>query len=86
MLVNLRWKIQIAGRKNYEVAAAAALSESKFSRALAGRADLTAGERARIAKTLGVEDHEWLFKKFDIVPRSYAVCDEPVAALESVAR
>ena len=32
MLINLRWKIQILGMKNYEVAAAAALSESKFSR------------------------------------------------------
>jgi transcriptional regulator with XRE-family HTH domain len=85
MLINLRWKVQTTGRKNYEVARAAGLSESRFSRALAGRADLTAGEQDRIAKALGVEDRTWLFKKFSTVPRSYN-CDEPVAAMESVAR
>ncbi len=85
MLVNLRWKIQISGRKNYEVAAAANLSESKFSRALAGRADLSGSEQERIAAALGVADRTWLFKQFSTVPRSY-VCDEPVAAMESVAR
>lgn len=85
MLVNLRWKIQTLGMKNYEVATAAQLSESKFSRALSGRTDLTAGEQDRIAATLGVADRAWLFKKFNVVPRSCAVCDEP-AALESVAR
>jgi transcriptional regulator with XRE-family HTH domain len=86
MLVNLRWKIQTAGRKNYEVANAAGLSESRFSRVLAGRAELTGSEQERIAAALGVEDRTWLFKKFAVVPRSYTVCDEPVAALESVAR
>ena len=85
MLINLRWKIQMLGCKNYQVAAAANLSESKFSRALSGRADLTAGEQERIATTLGVEDRAWLFKNFAVVPRSYN-CDEPVAALDSVAR
>lgn len=85
MLINLRWKIQTAGRKNYEVAAAS-LSESKLSRVLAGRAELTAGERDRIAKALGVEDRDWLFQKFNTVPRSYR-CDEPIdVATESVAR
>jgi plasmid maintenance system antidote protein VapI len=71
MLINLSWKIRTLGRKNYEVANAAGLSESKFSRVLAGRADLTAGEQDRIAKALGVEDRIWLFKQFNIVPRSY---------------
>jgi hypothetical protein len=86
MLVNLSWKIRTLGRRNYEVAAAASLSESKFSRALAGRADLTAGEQERIATALGVEDRTWLFKQFSTVPRSY-VCAEPVSQrLESVAR
>jgi hypothetical protein len=83
MLINLRWKIQTTGRKNYEVAAAS-LSESKFSRALAGRADLTGSEQERIAAALGVEDRTWLFKKFSTVPRSYT-CDEPASQqLESV--
>jgi hypothetical protein len=82
MLVNLRWKIQTSGRKNYEIAAAAAISESKFSRALAGRADLSGSEQERIAAALGVADRAWLFKKFSTVPRSYT-CDEPVAVLES---
>jgi hypothetical protein len=85
MLVNLSWKIRTLGRKNYEIAAAANLSESKFSRVLAGRADLTVGEQDRIAKALGVEDRTWLFKKFSTVPRSYN-CDEPASQLESVAR
>jgi hypothetical protein len=86
MLVNLSWKIRTLGRKNYEIAAAVNISESKFSRVLAGRADLTAGEQDRIAKALGVDDHIWLFKRFSTVPRSY-VCDEPVSQqLESVAR
>jgi hypothetical protein len=85
MLVNLSWKIRTLGRKNYEIAAAANLSESKFSRALAGRAELSGTEQERIAAALGVEDRIWLFKKFSTVPRSYT-CDEPVAALESVAR
>jgi hypothetical protein len=86
MLVNLSWKIRTLGRRNYEVAAAASLSESKFSRALAGRADLTATEQERIAAALSVEDRAWLFTKFNTVPRSY-VCDEPVSQqLESVAR
>jgi hypothetical protein len=86
MLVNLRWKIQTSGQKNYQVAAAAHLSESKFSRALAGRSELTAGEQERIATALGVADQAWLFKKFSTVPRSYR-CDEPVSQqLESVAR
>ena len=85
MLVNLSWKIRTLGRRNYEVAAAVHVSESKLSRVLAGRAELTAGEQDRIAKALGVEDRVWLFKKFNTVPRSYR-CDEPVAAMESVAR
>ena len=86
MLINLRWKIQTQGRKNYEVANAAGLSESRFSRVLAGRAELTGSEQERIATALGVKDHTWLFKRFITVPRSY-VCDEPVSQqLESVAR
>lgn len=84
MLINLRWKIQTAGRKNYEIAAAS-VSESKFSRALAGRTDLTTGEQERVAAALGVEDRTWLFKQFSTVPRTY-ICDEPVAAMESMAR
>jgi transcriptional regulator with XRE-family HTH domain len=87
MLVNLSWKIRTLGRKNYQIAAAVDMSESKFSRVLAGRADLTAGEQDRIAAALGVADRDWLFKRFNVVPRSYAVCDEPVSQqLESVAR
>jgi hypothetical protein len=85
MLANLRWKIETLGLRNYEVAAQARLSESKFSRALAGRADLSLGEQERIAAALGVNDHAWLFRKFNTVPRSY-ICDEPIVALEGVAR
>lgn len=68
MLVNLSWKIRALGRRNYEIAAAASLSESKFSRALAGRADFTAGEQERIAAALSLEDRALLFKKFTPSP------------------
>ena len=76
-LANLRWKIETLGLHNHEVAGAGKLSESKFSRVLAGRASLSASERERIAETLGCLDHGWLFREFTFVPRSYIVHDEP---------
>jgi hypothetical protein len=87
LLVNLQWKIKILGLKNYQVASTANLSESKFSRALSGRSELSHAEQTRIAAALGVADHAWLFKSFAVVPRSYN-CTEPAApvALESVAQ
>jgi hypothetical protein len=75
-LANLRWKIETLGLHNYEVASAAKVSESKFSRVLAGRSTLSESERARIAETLGCLDHTWLFREFTFVPRAYVVQDE----------
>ena len=83
-LANLRWKIETLGLRNYEVAGAVKLSESKFSRALAGRSALSDSERSRIAETLGCLDHTWLFREFTFVPRAYVVHDEPVPLTESV--
>ena len=58
-------------------ASVAKVSESKFSRVLAGRSTLSESERNRIAETLGCLDHTWLFREFTFVPRSYIVHDEP---------
>jgi hypothetical protein len=87
LLINLQWKIRALGFKNYQVASAANVSESKFSRALSGRSELSLSEQSRIATALGVSDHAWLFKKFAVIPRSYN-CAEPSAPItvESVAQ
>jgi hypothetical protein len=79
---NLRWKIETLGLRNYQVADAARLSESKFSRALAGRAQLTPTEKLRIAEALGcAHEMDWLFREFAVVPRSYVIRDEPAPAM-----
>jgi len=57
---NLVWAMSNRRLPNYRVATLAELSESSFSRAVAGRRDFSPEERERIAKVLGFPA-AWLF-------------------------
>ena len=58
---NLCWACSQARRANYEVAAEAEISESRFSRCLSGRFEFTQEEKVKIAKCLGYPT-TWLFQ------------------------
>jgi transcriptional regulator with XRE-family HTH domain len=62
---NLLWAMAARRVRHFEVADAAAMSESQFSRAVNGRTDFSPNERTRIAKFLGYPER-WLFE--DIRP------------------
>lgn len=62
---NLAWAIARRRLPHYEAAVAVGMGESKFSRAMNGRIEFTADERARITKLLGFPE-PWLFQ--EIVP------------------
>jgi hypothetical protein len=49
---------------NYQVAMAAQMSESRFSRCLSGRTEFRPEERAKIAMYLGYHEG-WLFQQVD---------------------
>ena len=59
---NLSWAIARRRLPHYEAAVAVGMGESKFSRALNGRIEFTAGERQKIADFLGYPV-EWLFQE-----------------------
>ena len=62
---NLIWAIARRRLAHYELAVAAELTETKFSKGLNGRVEFSPEERLRIAKVLGYEQ-DWLFQ--EIVP------------------
>lgn len=64
---NLAWAIAERHLAHYQVAASAAMSESRFSRCLSGRIEFTPEERLAVANTLGYPSN-WLFR--EIVPPS----------------
>lgn len=59
---NLSWAIAHRRLPHYEAAVAVGMGESKFSRAMNGRIEFTAGERQKIADFLGYQV-EWLFQE-----------------------
>ncbi len=59
---NLAWAGSQARLANYQVAAVARMSESRFSRCLAGRLEFSADERARLAAHFGYPEY-WLFQQ-----------------------
>lgn len=63
--LNLFWAISDVGRSHYQVASAAGLSESRFSRGLHGRLQFTKEEQQRIAAAVGGYSVEWLFSEVD---------------------
>jgi hypothetical protein len=58
---NLAWACSQARLANYEVAARAEMSESRFSRCLTGRFEFSEEEKNRLAKCLGYPS-SWLFQ------------------------
>lgn len=64
---NIGWAMAKRGCRNYEVADAAGLSESQFSRSLRGRRELSPVEKQRIASFLGFEA-DVLFARFSPAP------------------
>jgi transcriptional regulator with XRE-family HTH domain len=57
---NLSLALTHRGVRQFQLAARAEMSESALSRALSGRREFSAVERARVAEILGF-DVEWLF-------------------------
>ena len=58
MLLKLKMTIIRSGRRQYEVARAAGMPETRLSRIILGRIRPTSEERRRIAESLGVRDGE----------------------------
>lgn len=77
---NLAWACSQARLANYEVAAAAQMSESRFSRCLTGRFEFSQEEKTRVAKCLGYPE-TWLFQT--VQPPARVGCEENQVA-ESV--
>jgi hypothetical protein len=84
---NLVWASSHDRLANYQVAAAAKMSESRFSRCLSGRAEFSEKERIRLANCLGYPE-AWLFQQVEPparVPRSTEdVSEDQGAALAGV--
>jgi hypothetical protein len=59
---NLAWAGSHERLANYELARIAEMSESRFSRCLAGRLEFSADERARLAAHFGYPE-SWLFQQ-----------------------
>jgi hypothetical protein len=68
---NLVWAVAQRRLPHYRVAAAARMSESRFSRCLAGRLEFSPRERQTIAKVLGFPTW-WLFKQVEPPPSGEA--------------
>ena len=58
---NLVWASSHDRLANYQVAAAAGMSDSRFSRCLSGRSEFSREERIKLAKCLGYPE-VWLFQ------------------------
>lgn len=59
---NLLWAVGDGRVRHFELAEAAAMSESQFSRALNGRMDFSHEQRDKVARFLGYPAN-WLFKQ-----------------------
>ena len=59
---HLVWAIAQRRQRNYELASAIGVSESKFSRAMRGLLDFSPEQRQRIATILDLPEN-WLFQK-----------------------
>jgi plasmid maintenance system antidote protein VapI len=76
---NLVWAASTKRVAHYQLAAAAEVSESRFSRCLGGRAKFTPAQRVRIAAILGYPAF-WLFREARPPIRSR----QPNSAIESM--
>jgi transcriptional regulator with XRE-family HTH domain len=72
---NLSFALTHRGVRQFQLAARADMSESALSRALSGRREFSAGERARVAEILCF-DVEWLFA-VAMLPASATKSKEP---------
>jgi hypothetical protein len=70
---NLAWACSQVRLANYEVAAQAEMSESRFSRCLTGRFEFSEEEKNKLAKCLGYPA-SWLFQA--IQPPARIACEE----------
>ena len=59
---NLVWAVARRGLTHYQVAGSVPMSESRFSRCLAGRSEFSGAEQERIAQLLGYQP-DWLFQQ-----------------------
>lgn len=69
---NLSWAGSQSRLANYQVAAIASMSESRFSRCLTGRTEFSSDERERLARYFGYPE-EWLFQQVNPPARLDAV-------------
>lgn len=69
MLSALKHAILHSGRRQYDLAAAARISETRLSRLVTGRLEATAEERRRLSLALG-ESEEVLFPEESSRPKS----------------
>lgn len=66
---NVAWATSQKRIAHYQLAAIVGMSESRFSRALNGRADFTSDEREKIADALNFPV-DWLFREVVLPPLS----------------
>jgi len=72
---NLIWAASRRGLTQYQLAASANMSESRFSRCLSGRAEFTSGERQGLASRLSYPE-DWLFQEVSPPESKRSILDQ----------